>query len=48
VYQEEFSTLDDARKREQQIKRWSGRKKSALIAGDRTALKALSRSHQRR
>jgi predicted GIY-YIG superfamily endonuclease len=39
VYQEELPTLHDARKREQQIKRWSGRKKSALIAGDRTALK---------
>jgi putative endonuclease len=48
VYQEQFATLDDARKREHQIKRWSGRKKSALIAGDRTTLKSLSRSHQQR
>jgi predicted GIY-YIG superfamily endonuclease len=48
VYQEEFRTLAGARKREQQIKRWSGRKKMALIAGDWATLKSLSRSHQRR
>ena len=48
VYHEQFPTLDEARQREQQIKRWSGRKKGALIARDRTTLKSLSRSHQHR
>ena len=48
AYHEQFPTLDEARRRERQIKRWSGRKKGALIGGDRTTLKSLSRSHQHR
>lgn len=47
VYFEEFGTLREARDRERQIKRWSGKKKEALIARDSRALKGLSRSHQR-
>ena len=46
AYSEEHSTLAAARAREQQIKRWSGKKKEALLAGDRRLLKDLSRSHR--
>ena len=45
VYSEEHPTLEAARTREQQIKRWSGKKKEALVAGDRRLLTELSRSH---
>ena len=43
VYQEPFTTEQQAVKRERQIKRWSHAKKEALIAGDRKALKDLSK-----
>jgi putative endonuclease len=43
VYLEECASLDVAIKRERQLKRWSIDKKEALIAGDRFALKQLSR-----
>jgi predicted GIY-YIG superfamily endonuclease len=48
VYQEQFATLAEARKREQQVKRWSATKKRALIAGEWATLKSLSRSHKGR
>jgi predicted GIY-YIG superfamily endonuclease len=41
-YTEEFATLGDARKRENQIKRWSRAKKGALIAGNCAKLHALA------
>ena len=41
VYSEAWPDLLAARTREQQLKRWTRAKKEALIAGDRTALKAL-------
>lgn len=48
VYSEEFATLGEARNRERQIKRWSGKKKAALITRDSRTLKDLSRSHRGR
>ena len=44
VYSEPYLTLSSARKREVQLKKWSRAKKEALIVGDATALKKLSRS----
>jgi putative endonuclease len=46
VYQEEFKRLDDAVKRERQIKKWSREKKEALIRGEMEKLKKLSKSHR--
>ncbi len=43
LYSEEFPTFGQARKRENQLKRWSRAKKEALIRGDVRALKALAR-----
>ena len=43
VYSELFETMDQARERESQLKKWSRAKKEALIAGDLAALKGLSR-----
>lgn len=48
VYQEEHETFSAARRREAQIKRWSGKKKTALVAGERDKLHALSVSHDHR
>ena len=48
VYSENASSLDNARRRERQLKRWSAQKKEALIAGNVQELKRLSRSHQPR
>jgi len=48
AYQEEYSTLGEARSRENQVKRWSRAKKEALIRGDLRALKALSRCRKSR
>jgi putative endonuclease len=39
-----YSTFSEARRRERQLKGWSRAKKIALITGDVTALRALSRS----
>ena len=41
VYAEPFQSLSKARARERQLKRWTVRKKEALIAGDLQALKKL-------
>ena len=43
VYSESMQSLEDARRRERQLKRWSGRKKEALVAGDISVLKSLGR-----
>ena len=44
VYSCEFETREDALARERQIKRWSRKKKQALIAGDWFNLVAHSKS----
>jgi predicted GIY-YIG superfamily endonuclease len=43
VYSEAFDSLQEAIAREKQLKRWSGKKKEALIAGNLKTLKRLSR-----
>ena len=48
VFQEVHPSVDAARQRERQIKKWSHAKKAALVAADRGRLKDLSRSHQRK
>jgi predicted GIY-YIG superfamily endonuclease len=45
VYSEACSTLAEAVSRERQLKRWSGKKKAALIQGDLSRLCALSKRH---
>lgn len=44
VYYESFDSMDQALRRERQIKKWSRAKKEALIAGDKERLTLLSRS----
>jgi putative endonuclease len=44
VYLEEFDRIDTAFYREQQIKKWSRKKKEALINGDFDKLSHLSKS----
>ena len=44
VYHECFNSLDDAVKREHQVKKWSRAKKEALIRGEKETLKKLSKS----
>ena len=44
VYFEKSGSLDDAIKRERQIKKWSRAKKEALINGELETLKKLSKS----
>jgi len=46
VYQEEFETNVKARRREAQVKRWSGAKKEALVSGDMAKLRKLSKSRE--
>ena len=48
VYAERAPSLDCARRRERQLKRWSGQKKEALVAGNMLELKRLSQSHSAR
>ena len=43
VYREEFDSVDDAKTRESQLKRWSRAKKEALIRGDIVELKRLAK-----
>jgi predicted GIY-YIG superfamily endonuclease len=43
VYAEEHSSPGSAIARERQLKRWSHKKKEALVLGDRAALRALGR-----
>jgi len=42
VSREMFDTFSQARLREAQVKRWSGRKKEALVPGDQAALRRLA------
>jgi predicted GIY-YIG superfamily endonuclease len=44
VYSEELPTFSAARHRESQIKRWSAKKKEALITGNVDALRNLAKS----
>lgn len=44
VYKEEFPTIQQAFKREQQVKKWTRAKKEALINGDYELLVQLSKS----
>jgi predicted GIY-YIG superfamily endonuclease len=43
VYAEEHPSAESAIARERQLKRWSHKKKEALIVGNRAALRALGR-----
>jgi len=47
AYSEAFDTQAEAINRERQLKRWSAEKKEALIAGDLSTLKQLSRRRKR-
>ena len=47
VYVEPFDTMDQARQREIQTKKWSRAKKEALIAGNLDTLHNLSRRRNR-
>ena len=44
VYSEEYETFSEARLRESQVKRWSRAKKEALVSGDLSSLRTLSKS----
>jgi len=46
VHSEKFETFSGARKREAQIKRWSRAKKEALVSGDVSKLRELSKSRE--
>jgi putative endonuclease len=43
VYSEKHESIESARKRELQIKRWSRKKKEALFRKDMTGLKKMSK-----
>jgi putative endonuclease len=47
VYVEIFTRIDHAFKREHQLKKWSRKKKEALINGREQNLKTLSKKHFR-
>ena len=46
VHIEEFGTNIEARRREAQVKRWSRAKKEALVSGNMTKLRELSKSRE--
>jgi predicted GIY-YIG superfamily endonuclease len=46
VYQEQCRSHAEAERRELQLKKWSVAKKKALIAGDKTLLRQLSKGHE--
>ena len=46
IYSEKLKTFSHARKREAQIKRWTRAKKEALVAGNTSKLKELSKSRK--
>jgi len=48
VYEEEYETYREAFHREEQIKGWTRRKKEALISGNYTELKCLSKRRKPR
>jgi putative endonuclease len=47
LYSEKLENFSDARKREAQVKRWSRAKKEAIVAGDLSRLRELSRRYKR-
>ena len=47
VYAEEHSSLQGAVARERQVKRWTAKKKEALVSADSSKLKTLSRRDKR-
>jgi predicted GIY-YIG superfamily endonuclease len=47
AYQEPFATKADAVARERQIKGWTHAKKQALVEGNLSKLRELSKSHRR-
>jgi len=47
AYAQEFATRDEAFAAERQIKRWSRKKKEALIRGDWDELRRLARGRER-
>jgi len=44
IYKEKFNNRSDAVKRETQLKKWSHAKKNALVVGNITELKRLSKT----
>jgi len=46
VFSEQHTTLGEARKREDQIKRWTRAKKKALVSGDMESLRKLAKSRE--
>ncbi len=47
AFSHQFPSRDEAFRAERQVKRWSRRKKEALIRGDWDSLRVLSRNRQR-
>jgi len=47
AYTDELSSMDEAIRREHQLKRWSGQKKAAVIDGDFATLKRLAKRRKR-
>ena len=45
-YSESYKTFSEARRREEQLKRWTRAKKEALVAGDMEKLHLLSKSRK--
>ncbi|HAU37084.1 MAG TPA: hypothetical protein DCX07_05135 [Phycisphaerales bacterium] len=45
VLSEPFEIFSEARRREGQVKRWSAKKKEALVSGDFVSLRTLAVSH---
>ena len=45
AYSEEYDSFKDALQRESQVKRWSAKKKEALIGGDFETLHQEAKSH---
>ena len=47
VYSDEYESTESAIRRECQLKHWTARKKEALIAGDLSILKSLSKRRRK-
>jgi putative endonuclease len=45
AYSEKHESIESARRRELQLKRWSRKKKEALLSGDMAGLKKMSKRH---
>ena len=46
IHSERYATFTEARRREDQLKRWTRAKKEALVAGDLETLRKLSKSRE--